>query len=194
MNSWMKKHPPKYLFVTADNMTAIDYVNPLNGCRGVYSNETLEQVQVRYPGAKRMEIDAHIQAKETALCAPPPTEITEEKYWDMLEALPPQNWVRRKGASTFEFLEALSGRVTTICCEIATPTGKRFFSLNGIAGTPHEQIVKRCRDFMEGLQHTGVELAGIPVQRLHACDACGGALSDPDECLCPNCKSKAARL
>ena len=118
---------------------AIDEVNPVTG-KSAIEGETLEQVQKRYPGAIVETWKTYIDRKEAALVEPP-VEISEDKYTEMLEVLPPVNWVQRNGTSTFKMSECLSGRITSIYCCI----GHRFFTLTDKISLPHDEIVERCR-------------------------------------------------
>lgn len=113
-------------------LTCIDMVTP-DG-RSQIERQTLEEIQARYPGAEISDLETWSAAKEKALCTEP-EEITEERFWEMLEVLPPQRWQRGrtlddKPCQSFEMCEHLSGRVTSIVCEVAG----RFFTWNDVAG------------------------------------------------------------
>ena len=78
-----------HCFAEIDGDTMIDAVNPNTG-RGLYSGETLEDVRKRYPKAQLMTVTDHLQAKGDRQHTPIILEnSTEEKYWEMLEVLPP---------------------------------------------------------------------------------------------------------
>lgn len=80
---------PTECFAVMASMTMIDTVNPHTGT-GCYSNETLEELQLRYPGAERMTIEAFCKAMAKEQDSEIQwTETTREQYWDMLEVLPP---------------------------------------------------------------------------------------------------------
>jgi hypothetical protein len=81
-------------FAVPGNNNIIDEVHTVTG-RGVFSNETLEQVQVRYPGAVRMPI-AKWTAAKGALQDTPVTwiPVTKKHYNDMLNFLPPERMAR----------------------------------------------------------------------------------------------------
>lgn len=125
--------------VFAEGLSCIDFINPTTG-KSAINGETLEQVRVRYPEAEIIEVYEFIDKKEKTLCSDP-VEITEEKYIEMLEVLPPDNWIRKNGESSFELCEHLSGRVTSIYCVVE---GK-YFSFSGIAGSSHEDKIARCK-------------------------------------------------
>lgn len=70
----------------------IDVINPHTG-RGVYCDETLEEVRKRHPNAQRCNLDQWIADKETRENFRVEwTETTEESYNDSLECLPPALW------------------------------------------------------------------------------------------------------
>ena len=67
----------------------IDCIHPVTGLT-VYCKETAAQIQVRYPDATRMTIDEFCTQKAARQHTPITwQEVTEEKYYDMFEVLPP---------------------------------------------------------------------------------------------------------
>lgn len=121
-------------------MTCIDDVNPAT-MRGMYSGETLEQVRLRYPGAEIAELEPWLAAKEKALCTEP-QEISEDRFVEMLEVLPPQRWQRSRECDfeSFELSEHLSGRVTSIFCRL----GGKYFEFTGICGQSIQTHFVHC--------------------------------------------------
>jgi len=99
--------------------------------------ETLEQIQLRYPGAVLMTYDeavaAHAEFMKVA-----PSEIDKERFFDMLEVLPPVNWVRHDNSESFKMLERSSGDITGIFVRI----GSRYFSMEDSTHLPHGIIVE----------------------------------------------------
>lgn len=77
-------------FVSADAGTLIDIINPATH-QGVYGNLTLEQIQTEYPGATVQAITDFCAAKGARQDGEPKlwTEITEDRYNEMLNVLPP---------------------------------------------------------------------------------------------------------
>lgn len=127
--------------VVEGKFVLIDVINPATGRTSV-EGETLEQVRIRYPAAELRDLDEWIREKEKALCTEP-QEITRERWWEMLEVLPPQRWQRAKGppsCESFELCEHTSGRVTSIFCRI----GDKYFEWQGIAGNTLEAHAVRC--------------------------------------------------
>lgn len=79
----------KQAFAEPGKSNLIDLINPLTG-RSCIENETLEQIQARYPGAEIVDVDQWLKQKaERQDTEIEWTETTEERYWEMLEVLPP---------------------------------------------------------------------------------------------------------
>jgi len=72
----------------------IDLVNPATG-RSICYDESLEQIQLRYPRAEVVEV-ARFQVEKANRQDGPIEwkETTEEEYQDMLNVLPPAFWER----------------------------------------------------------------------------------------------------
>lgn len=122
-----------------DSLHLIDFIHPHTG-RSLTFDESLEQIQERYPGAYATDFAPWVAAKEAALCTEP-EKITQEQYDEWLCTLPPKNYQRAPGSESFEFLEHTSGNVTGIFCRI----GDHHFTFTGIAGQTHQAIVAKCR-------------------------------------------------
>lgn len=76
-------------FAIPDSDSIIDVIRPNTG-RSWFYDEDLEQVRLRYPGAEIVNVKEHFEAKAKRQDVPIHwTETTEDKYWDMLEILPP---------------------------------------------------------------------------------------------------------
>jgi hypothetical protein len=84
---------PTEAFVVPEAANCIDFVHPETG-RSCINDQTLEQIRERNPGAIKVNLDEWIQAVfEKA--NPPLTwlDSTEEKFDEMLGALPPRRFV-----------------------------------------------------------------------------------------------------
>jgi hypothetical protein len=111
--------------------------------RGVYSNETIEEMAIRYPGVAIGEMEmVHASCEETFKTNP--AEITAEQYQYGLEVLPPVDWIQANGSS-FKMSERQYGNITTIYCSLLIDRQRRYFSFNDNITLPHEQIIDRCR-------------------------------------------------
>jgi len=140
------------------DLSIIDTVNPETQRSDIYGH-TLEQIQERHPGAIIGDLAEWAKRHEESFLTEP-VEIDEKKFDEMLNVLPPKRWVtegdvawirrgnisRRRTSgdyrSSFEMIEHQSGRVTSFFITI----GDRYFTYDGIAGTPHAEKVKRCAD------------------------------------------------
>lgn len=140
-------------------LLCIDEVNPETG-KSLYGSKTLEQIQAEYPGAEIADLDTWAAAKEKALCTIP-EPITEDRFMEMLEVLPPQRWQigRRMPAwdytdsESFELSEHTSGRVTLVCVRV----GDDYFSYQTIAGqrlSAHVHAVLEAKK----AQETGIKM------------------------------------
>lgn len=105
---------------------------------GRYSGETLEALAVRYPLVTIGELD-EIAAEIESLQKTVPVEISEERYNEMRDVLPPEDWQGTKLGSSFKLCERLSGRITTIFVCV----GKRYFSFNDLYNLPHATIMTK---------------------------------------------------
>ncbi len=105
---------------------------------GRYSGETLEALAVRYPLVTLGEFD-EIAAEIESLLKTVPVEISEERYNDMLEVLPPEDWQRTGYGDSFKLCERTSGRITSIFARVGT----RYFSFNDLYNLPHATIMTK---------------------------------------------------
>jgi hypothetical protein len=85
---------PTYCFAIPGANSMIDTVHPMTG-RGMWSGETLEQVQARNPGAVQMPIEEWKAAKGARQDQPVTwNTVTKEHYEEMLNVLPPERMAR----------------------------------------------------------------------------------------------------
>ena len=109
--------------------------------KGQYSGETLEQVRLRYPGAEIGELGT-VSEQSEEMFKSAPVEVTEERFDEMLNVLPPINWVRSAaGETSFKMIERTYGNITTIFARI----GNRYFELSDSCFLSHDQILDKCR-------------------------------------------------
>lgn len=129
-------------FVQLETLTCIDIALP-DG-RSELGRKTLEQIRAAYPGAEVMDLGEFVAIKEQRLCSDP-QPITEERFIEMLEVLPPQRWLRGRIAGvfceSFELCEHLSGRVTSVYVHI----GGNYFEYTTVAGQTLDAHVMRCQ-------------------------------------------------
>jgi hypothetical protein len=81
-----------------------------------FTEFTLEEYYVEHPERKAWalltwdELDVHIQAHEQSLIGDV-VEVDKERYWEMLEVLPPERWGTHKGVESFHVCEHLTGNL-----------------------------------------------------------------------------------
>ena len=92
----------------------VKYLDPRRPV-GVYSGDTWPQLRREYPGLQILPAD-EAQALIDESCRRPPWEISEERYWDLLNCLPPLKWIRHEYSESFMVCEAMSQNTHTICC------------------------------------------------------------------------------
>lgn len=108
--------------------------------RGLYGGETLAEVQMRYPGAAVGNLDAVVEASRK-MFERAPKRVTESRFLEMLNVLPPENWVRGNGCESFKMCEYEYDNVTTIFARI----GGEYYEMAGRASMPHHEIVEACK-------------------------------------------------
>lgn len=102
------------------------------GYVGIYSGKTLEELQARDPGIELIDADEFVALTEQRMTTDP-VEVDEERYWYLLEVLPPCGWVRNNGSESFYMSEFLTGRITTHVVRI----GDRYFTFDAPVMASH---------------------------------------------------------
>lgn len=77
-------------FAVPGEDSIIDIVHPVTGL-SMIEKESLEQIRLRYPSAVLCEFTEHMNAKANRQDSEPRewAEVTTERYYDMLNVLPP---------------------------------------------------------------------------------------------------------
>lgn len=126
-------------FYSAATLTTIDFVHPIRRVSSIYGN-TLQEIRAKYPDARigifdqvyemmsRQRFERHCKKV---------VEISEERWMDMLEILPPMAWVRENTTESFKMIERDFDNVTGCYVRI----GSRFFNLAHRDKTPHAELV-----------------------------------------------------
>ena len=124
----------------------IDLATP-DGKSTVYA-ETPAELCKRYPGAVLMPFEDACQAINTiehARYGVPPVEITEERFLEMLECLPPCRWVRLAESEAFYMSEFETGLWTGHYCRI----GERYFAATRQArGSSTFDFITECGNIL----------------------------------------------
>lgn len=132
-----------HVFYSAEQNVIIDTCTDENPPRGHFGR-TLEETRKEYPDAVYMLFDDAIKTKEEKHKTPV-SEITEEQFWYFLEVLPPNQWKQEHGRESFKMSEHWSGSITGIYARI----GERYFTFMDNYRLPHDEIMKRCEEFIK---------------------------------------------
>lgn len=130
----------EYVYYSPSKVTTIDSLHWFTGL-SMYSQNTPEMVKERYPDAILIHVSEAILIMEEANIDKVAKPISKEQFWDALECLPPQNWVRREFTESFKMCEYLTGQITSIYVRI----GKEYFTFHDRASMTHDQIVAKTR-------------------------------------------------
>jgi len=140
-----------------DNMTMCFYVPgdtrivdmARNTGRSLYQHETLEEIRTRYPGAELMPFEDACEqidkARHASYKVGQAQEITEERFIEMLEVLPPKQWKRAGHTESFKMAELLDGDITGCYARI----GNRYFQVNGSISATHDWIIAACQSCVD---------------------------------------------
>lgn len=133
-----------HVFYSKGDTNIIDTATDENPPRGHWSGETLEEIRKRYPEAIYTSFE-EASAMMDAAAKLPPEEITEEKFWYMLEALPPVGWKHGADCESFKMSERWSGNITYIYARISN----KYFEMRDDIRTPHDVIIEKCQTFLK---------------------------------------------
>ena len=101
--------------------------------------QNISVVQAHYPGARLGTFD-EFNVEHDKSWRQPPTQVTEEDYWDALEVLPPVGYVIQRASRTesFKMRERQSGEMTAIYAR----NGDTYWHMMDNINTPHEKIME----------------------------------------------------
>lgn len=105
--------------------------------------KNLMQMRDEYPDVVLGSLDEWIDADEKRLISAP-EEITEERWWEALECLPPESWQNSGGGESFVMMEYYSGRITSIYVRL----GKRYCTFHDVATLPHLDRLAKARTLL----------------------------------------------
>ena len=129
-------------FFDPDTAQAIDAVHPNTG-RGVYGDRTLDEVRAEYPQAVVCSFD-EARSRTNEFHRRPPVRVSAETFTEMLEILPPQDWVVDPvgKCQSFKMSEYYAGDITAIYARV----DGRCWEIRDRYDLPHAEIVQMCRD------------------------------------------------
>ena len=131
-------------FYQPGTLSIIDLAVEHDGAlRGQISNETLDQMRQRYPGAILGDLDTFIEDKERQLRSEPEA-IDAERYDYALNVLPPLDYQGSAVAASFKCSEFFSGRMTSVYCHLRVEGRHFYFTFMDAYTIKHEAIVARC--------------------------------------------------
>ncbi len=128
-----------HVFFSRAQMCIIDTCTDDETPRSHIQGETLDEIRQRYSDAVYIDWETASREKENAAKLPV-TETTMERFWEMLEVLPPAGWKTDGAGESFKLSERWSGNITDIYARI----GKRYFHLCDDICLPHAEIIRRC--------------------------------------------------
>lgn len=102
--------------------SALDIVNDSTG-RGRYSRLNLEEMQAKFGDVSIVENTVAVEYDRKRRMTEV-REITEERFWEMLEVLPPCKWTRRTDAEAFH----ISERITHDIVDWFVRIGDKFYN------------------------------------------------------------------
>jgi hypothetical protein len=103
--------------------------------------ETLDQIRKRYPGAELGELDKVLNDSEEAF-RHAPQEITQERFIQMLEVLPPVGWKNAGRTESFKLCERTFGHITAIFARI----GEKYYELADRITLSHDDIINAIEE------------------------------------------------
>lgn len=111
-----------------------------------WGQKTLAVLQENYPDMAVMSVAALIDLQNDKYRTPI-AEITQERYIDQLEVLPPMDWCRSNNGESFKSMEMYAGDVTSIFVRAAG----RFFEFRDVCTLSHAQVLARVEtDMLSG--------------------------------------------
>lgn len=112
--------------------------------------QTAAQVRERYPDAVEKDFD-EAYGLFLAASITPPERITEERFLDMLNVLPPVRWVATPSFEHFELSEHINGPIVAYFVRAASD----YWQFQDKAGMSTAQIVERITAAEQAEQSKG---------------------------------------
>lgn len=124
----------------------VDLIHPDDGLTLHYHEDALA-IRGRYPAAERMSCDDAWKLIDTAALerySKDVSEVSEERFMEALNVLPPVGWTTRNGVESFRISERLWGNITDIYARL----GERYFKLSDDIRLPAGVIAERIAAFV----------------------------------------------
>jgi hypothetical protein len=123
---------------------AITTFNPVTRT-DYYSHKTLEQMQAEHGPNPLVLIDSETCRREIDAHHTTPVKfIDDERYHDLLEAMPPCKWQRTQGVTMFHLGERITNNIVTwVCC-----AGSQHYEFNADADMTAQAVVDAIRAFV----------------------------------------------
>lgn len=123
------------VFFDTTHSDIIDEVMP-DG-RGRYGGRTLTEYQAEYRGEVIIISSDEAVERHKAKFMKPVRQVTKERFWDMLEVLPPCRWWRESAAESF----FVSERITYDLVSWFVRLGDKYYELVASDKLNHHDVV-----------------------------------------------------
>lgn len=117
--------------------------------RSFWGGETLEELQATGQVSQQAYALPLIEAEELVhdsdrrrYCTGP-HRISQERYEEALNCLPPERWIHGVGYASFRMSERISGTIATFYVRV----GDSFYTLNEHQSTSHAELMQACMAF-----------------------------------------------
>jgi len=124
---------------TADYCSALDVVRP-DG-RGQYSGKTLDDFRLEHADVQIVDSEVSVQHDRNRRITPP-VEITQERFWELLECLPPCKWKRGVDGEAFHISERITYDIVDWCVRI----GEKYYSFQDTDKMSADEAIKKVAD------------------------------------------------
>jgi len=105
--------------------------------RGKYGGKTLEEYQFDHEGPVEVLDWEEATAIHRSKYLTPPKQVTQERFWEMLEVLPPCKWNHSKSAESF----FVSERITLDLVSWFVRLGDEYWELIASDKLNHDDVV-----------------------------------------------------
>lgn len=135
-----------YLTETGDAFKGYVIAEIVNG-RSTYSKQTVEELRAERPDSELTLVSGEELAEMLeayyATLATDREEITEARYWDLLECLPPCRFTQADGCEVFHISERLTGNLVTWCAHVTAED--KYYEFTDDAALPIEGVMRKAK-------------------------------------------------